>query len=141
MKKILPMSFLFVLFAFFAGLANAETFAVDGGSITAVKDGDNIVITTSGIPAAKLVHFRHQGIRTYAMKDGKGMLEKVAIHGGRFQLMDATGKWLLITPTGNPYKMTGVAQECQKSKDGCALEVTAAAMTGSKVSLGNNPAL
>ena len=44
-----------------SGLAAAETFAVNGGTITAVQTGDNISVTTSGIPAVKIVHFRPQG--------------------------------------------------------------------------------
>lgn len=135
MKKVSLLFTALFTIAMAIGTANAETYtAPDGSTITATADGTNVMISTTGIPAAKIVHFRHQGIRTYAMKDGKGVLEKVAIHGGRFQLMDATGKWLLITPQGNPYKMVGVAQECKKSKDGCALEVTAAVMTGTKIS-------
>ncbi|MFZ2299616.1 MAG: hypothetical protein WAW00_00600 [Candidatus Moraniibacteriota bacterium] len=131
MKKIALM-YIAALFAY-AGMANADTFAVEGGSITATKDGDNVVITVTGIPATKIVHFRQQGIRTFPMAGNKGVLQQVAIHGARFQLMDGN-KWLYITPQGNPYKMVGVAQECQKSKDGCALEVTAAVMAGTKIS-------
>lgn len=116
----------------FASIASAETFTAQGASITAVQEGDNVIITVTGIPAAKLVHFRGQGdksgsIHVADMKDGRAVLETVSKNGARFQLKDATGKWLLITPTGNSFKMTGVAQECRKSRGGCALEVKAKA--------------
>lgn len=125
-KKLLQ--FLSILFSFaIAGLASAETFSVNGGSITATQDGDNVIITATGIPAAKLVHFRGQGVKGGSihvadMKNGTGVLEKVSENGARFQLKDTSGRWLLITPTGNSYKMSGVTQECRKSKAGCALE-------------------
>ena len=122
---------LFSLFALaflgFASMAHAEVFAVNGGSITATKQGNDVTVTVEGIPATKLVHFRGQGdkagfIHSADMVGNKGVLENVDKNGGRFQLRDASGKWLLITPTGNPYKMVGVVQECQLSKNGCALE-------------------
>lgn len=105
------------------GVASAETFAASGGSITATKAGDNVTVKTVGIPAVTLVHFQHQGIRNLSMNSGAGVLEKVSENGGRFQLKDASGKWLLITPAGNPYKLAGVVTECTKSTEGCALEV------------------
>ena len=118
----------FIAAASFAAFANAETFAVSGGSIEAVPVGENVTIKVTGISAATLVHFRGQGekggfIHTAPMKEGVGVLENVAKNGGRFQIKDASGKWLLITPVGNPYKMVGVTQECAKSKAGCALEL------------------
>lgn len=112
-----------VLLSAVAGLANAETFAVAGGTITAAKVGDDVTITATGIPATTLVHFQHQGIQNVAMTNGVGVLAKVSENGARFQLKDASGKWLLITPSGNGFKMAGVTQECRKSKAGCALEV------------------
>lgn len=122
---------LFSLFALvligFSSLAQAETFTVNGGSITATKQGNDVIVTVEGIPATKLVHFRGQGdktgfIHSADMVGNKGVLENVDKNGGRFQLRDASGKWLLITPAGNPYKMVGVVQECKLSKNGCALE-------------------
>lgn len=116
---------------FFAGTIQAQTqttFAVKGGSsITAVQEGDNVVITVAGIPAAKLVHYRGQGVKGGSILEsdfsgGKGVLEKVSKNGARFQIKDASGKWLYITPTNNSFKMVGIAQECRKSKGGCALE-------------------
>lgn len=113
----------------FASMAQAEVFAVNGGSITATKQGNDVTVTVEGIPATKLVHFRGQGdkagfIHSADMVGNKGVLENVDKNGGRLQLRDASGKWLLVTPTGNPYKMIGVAPECKKSNKGCALEVT-----------------
>ncbi|NCQ05990.1 MAG: hypothetical protein GW815_00245 [Candidatus Moranbacteria bacterium] len=122
MHKALSLSLATALVAI-AGVASAETFAVNGGTITATKSGDDVTITVTSIPAVTLVHFQYQGIKLVAIKDSVGVLTKVSENGGRFQLKDATGKWLLITPSGNPYKMQGVVQECRKSKAGCALEV------------------
>ncbi|MBI2439423.1 MAG: hypothetical protein HYV45_02385 [Candidatus Moranbacteria bacterium] len=121
-------SFLLIVSFLFAGLAQAEVFDVKGGSISAARDGGNVVITVTGIPASSLVHFRGQGVKDgfihqAKMEAGKGVLEDVAKNGGRFQLRDEAGKWLLITPTNNSYEMVGVTQECKKSKAGCALEV------------------
>ncbi len=118
---------LFIVFLGFTSLVQAEVFAANGGSITATKQGNDVLVTVEGFAAAKLVHFRGQGdkdgfIHPVAMQNGKAVLENVPKFGGRFQVMDATGKWLLITPTGNPYKMVNVVQECKKSKGGCALE-------------------
>lgn len=111
-----------VLLSAVAGLANAETFAVNGGTITATKAGDDVTIAVAGIAVTTLVHFQHQGIRPIAMNNGVGVLTKVSENGARFQLKDDSGKWLLITPAGNGFKMVGVTQECRKSKAGCALE-------------------
>ncbi len=125
MRKLSLIALAFLGFASMA--AHAETFAVNGGSITATKQGNDVTVTVEGIPATKLVHFRGQGekggfIHSADMVGNKGVLENVDKNGGRFQLRDASGKWLLITPTGNPYKMVGVVQECKLSKNGCALE-------------------
>lgn len=110
----------------FAGIASAEVFAVNGGSVAAVQEGDNVVITATGIPAVQLVHFRGHGVKGGSihvanMKNGVGVLEGVSQNGARFQLKDASGKWLLVAPTKNGFKMVGVVQEC-RSKSGCALE-------------------
>lgn len=123
MHKVL--SFLFAAAALVAVNASAETFAVSGGNITATRAGDDVTITVTGIPAATtLVHFQHQGIRSLELKNGSGILTKVSENGGRFQIRDGSGKWLLITPAGNGFGMKGVRQECRKSKEGCALEVS-----------------
>ncbi|PJA85632.1 MAG: hypothetical protein CO143_01365 [Candidatus Moranbacteria bacterium CG_4_9_14_3_um_filter_45_14] len=122
MHKVLSISLATALVAISA-VASAETFAVAGGSITATKAGDDVTITTVGIPAVTLVHFQHQGIRSTPMSNGIGVLSKVSENGARFQVKDASGRWLLITPVGNSFEMTGVTQECRKSKAGCALEV------------------
>lgn len=126
MRKLFSL-FTLVFLGFSASLAQAEVFAVNGGSITATKQGNDVVVTVEGIPATKLIHFRGHGdkggfIHPSDMTGNKGVLENVDKNGGRFQLRDASGKWLLITPSGNPYKMVNVVQECKKSKDGCALE-------------------
>lgn len=123
--------FFFVIFAIVcAGSAKAEVFAPAKGvgSVAAVKDGGNVVVTVTGISATQLVHFRGHGdragsIHTAKLADGKGVLEDVAKNGGRFQLRDDAGKWLLVAPANNPYEMVGVVQECKRSKNGCALEV------------------
>ena len=133
MHKATSSLFLFLTVLALAGLANAETFAVGGGTITATRDGANVIIATTGIPAAKLAHFRGQGgksgsIHVADMKDGKGLLEDVTKNGGRFQLRDASGKWLLITPTNNAFKMAGVSQDCGH-RAGCALQVQKAVLT------------
>ena len=125
MRKLIV--FFWAIFAF--GLASAEVFAVSGGTVTATKQGNDVAVTVEGFSAAKLVHFRSHGdkdgfIHYDAMPNGKGVLEDVAKYGGRFQVMDAAGKWLLITPANNPYKLVEVTQECKKSNKGCALEVT-----------------
>ncbi|MDD2766541.1 MAG: hypothetical protein PHH40_02100 [Candidatus Moranbacteria bacterium] len=120
MHKVLSLSLATALVAF-AGLTSAKTFAVSGGTITATKAGDDVTITVAGIPAKTLVHFQNQGIRPIAMKDGVGVLSKVSENGGRFQVKDASGRWLLITPAGNPYTLSGVVTECT-NKNGCALE-------------------
>jgi len=121
MHKVLSLSLATALVAF-TGYASAETFSA-AGAVTAVKTGDDVTVTVTGMPAVTLVHFQGQGIKPIAMKDGVGVLAKVSENGGRFQVRDAAGKWLLITPSGNTFKMVGVAQECHKSKAGCALEV------------------
>ncbi|MFZ2187877.1 MAG: hypothetical protein WAV46_04620 [Candidatus Moraniibacteriota bacterium] len=123
--KFFAYSIVAVLLAAASGLASAETFAVAGGTVQAVKSGDNVTITvTSEFPAVTLVHFQKKGgIVSIPMQDGSGALSQVSEQGTRFQLKDASGKWLLVTPSGNAFKMTGVTQECKKSKEGCALEV------------------
>jgi len=123
MHKVLSLSLAAAALVVASSVASAETFAVAGGSVSAVKAGDNVTVTVAGIPAVTLVHFQHQGIRNVTMTNGTGVLEKVSENGGRFQVKDAGGKWLLITPAGNGFKMIGISQECRKSKAGCALEV------------------
>lgn len=128
MRKSFFLSIATAVFMFTGVQAQAAVFAVQGGSITATKTGEDVLITVTGIPATQLVHFRKtqdgtNGIRQSALSEGKGTLEAVDKNGGRFQLRDAGGRWLLIVPVGNPYRMVGVAQECRTSAGGCALEV------------------
>lgn len=126
MRNFLGSVFLF----FMASVAQAEIFKVTGGSITAVKQKNDIVVMVEGMSATRLIHFRAAPdgagnfMHPVTLNAGKATLEDVAKNGQRFQVQDASGKWLLITPSGNPYKLVGVVQECKKSKAGCALEAT-----------------
>jgi len=119
--------FFLVLFSLFFGVsAWAETFTAPSGAIiTATKNGSDVTVQVTGMASAvTLVHFQNQGIKEMPLKqDGTGVLMNVADNGGRFQIRDGSGKWLLIVPKGNTFGMKGVAQECAKSKKGCALEV------------------
>jgi len=118
--------FVFFFSFFLSALASAETFvAPAGASIIATKNGNDVTIQVTGMPSVvTLVHFQHQGVKEVSLtKDATGVLKNVADNGGRFQIRDGSGHWLLITPKGNTFGMKGLVQECKKSTLGCALEV------------------
>src|SRR3989344_1245654 len=112
-----------ILFLMISAISNvsAEVFVPTGGSIIAMREGDDeVVITVTGIQATKIVHFRGHGAndgQAYVedIQHEMGVLRNVTKNGGRFQLKDESGRWMLITQQPQSYTLTGVAKECQKS--------------------------